>query len=247
MSMTAHKPPVETKATISLVEVLREMQRAAQGESNVVDLRWRLLEQLVQLFEDETISAFRNATPDNIRHLSVELGRNHWPHWRNAVELAQWAIVQVSQAGRSGTFQEQWIARAEGCHLMLPSLPEDARLHYRATAFLMANAAAGPVGARADTERSRDPQWPWSTPVEQVSECVLAFHALMQGIAIAGIGSARLPAPVVNAIGRELWSRASSDFDEEAVEDAYDLALAAESDVRSEPSLTLDEYLASLQ
>jgi len=228
---------------LSPLDILRgvlETVRAAV-EHAAYDLRVRPLEALIGLIETETKQVIATATPESINERALDLGRRHWPYWRDSLQLASDLAANMDLHVESAlTFGvEGWKLVAEHVEEYLPLLPVGARRDLRATAYLALAAlerehlglvAAEQVAALFETPSAPD-------------DDAVRFLALVQILTVAGISAERSPRSI-EAAAHALWLLISQQVPEDSAEDAFWSAEVAESNLEPDASVGLDEFLA---
>lgn len=203
------------------------------------DARVEAIEALVRVVEGETIEAFANAAPARAADVALELGRRHWDHWANMLEVAEGLArdLGLSDADLVDAFDEAgpgvWRLLFDNAREWLPALPRQARVDLRATAALnvavlermqKAELAEGLTEYRkilAANGRDAEPE-------------AVRLTIYIQALSIGGV-TARIPGPMLEALALELWrfyrDMALRDLkDENLVEDSYFAAEQAERD-----------------
>ncbi len=211
------------------------------------DSRTALLAQMVVVLEAETAEAFRDVTPETAAQRAEELGRRHWAHWGHAIRFAMDFARPLGVDVSFETGVDRWLTLAERAEEFFPALPADARRDFRAVGFLLwsitPTVMADPNGRKA-AEEAVDL---FAEPSEKVPQELLRYMGLLQALGAAGLRGG-FPPGVPEALARAFWALVRDPLvgrDDDAIEDAYWAAEAAEARLRREPTIPVTEYQPS--
>ncbi len=217
------------------IVALRLLADAAAREARAIDVRVRAVQAMVPLAEAETVEAFRNVAPADVRATALELARRSSSLFAHALELA-FDVAERLEI-RAAEFYAEALGRVEAITPDLatyaPSLPPPARTYLRAINYLTAKMA------------SVTPLPPPDGMLElfnALPDEAATFLGLMQGLAVLGVQGGA-PAAVLEAMGREAWAFVREGADEDLVEDSYWAARADEAKLEGGEGTSLDELM----